>query len=179
MSLLYVQEAFNLFVGDDGPNNSKHLNLTSLKLPTLEEKSQDHFAGGAIGEVAIGGLGLSKLEVSFKIAGHDPQIMSQFGLGTRWNMPYTIYGLVRDKTGGAPVELKSVIQGRLAKIEGDEMRRGELMGHDHMIHEVLRYQLWFNQKEKYYYDFLTSEWRVDGVPQNADARNILRIPGGG
>lgn len=174
---LLIQEAVNLFVGDDGQNNSKHLTLSTIKLPTLEEKSQAHFAGGAIGEINIGGLGLNALECTFGIKGYDPQIMSQFGLGQRRNLNYTIYGAVRDLQGNRPVELKAVIQGRLARLEGDDMTRGELVGHNHMIHEIMHYALTFDGKEKYYYDFFTSDWRVDGQSQNADVRNILRIPG--
>ncbi|WNV10088.1 phage major tail tube protein [Tardiphaga sp. 709] len=174
---LHIQEAVTLFVGDDGPNNSKHLNLSSIKLPTLEEKSQTHFGGGAIGEITIGGLGLSALEVTFGIKGYDPQIMSQFGLGVRRSLNYTMYGAVRDIKGNAPVELKAVIQGRMLRLEGDDLQRGELVGHSHTIQEILHYALFWNGVEKYYYDFWTSDWRVDGVSQNADIRNILRIPG--
>ena len=175
---LIINEAATLFVGDDGPDNGKHLNLTSIQLPTLEEKTADHFAGGAIGEISIGGLGLSKLESTFKLIGFDPQSMSQFGLGTKQSLPYTCYAAVRDKQGGRAIEVKAIMQGRLIKIAPDETRRGELMGHDHSIAEILRYQLWFDGKEKYFYDFFTSDWRVDGVSQNADVRNILRISGG-
>ncbi len=174
---LFIQEAVNLFVGDDGPDNSKHLTLTTVKLPTLEEKSQSHFAGGAIGEVNIGGLGLSALEITFGIKGYDPQMMSQFGLGVRRNLNYTIYGAIRDIKGNAPIELKVVAQGRMARLEGDDLQRGELVGHSHTVQEILHYAMWWNGQEKYYYDFWTSDWRVDGVSQNADVRNILRIPG--
>lgn len=174
---LFIQEAVNLFVGDDGPNNSKHLVLEGLKLPTLEEIAQKHYAGGAIGEIEVGGLGLKALQSTFKIKGYDPQIMSQFGLGTRANMPFTIYGAIRDKKGNSYKELKAVLHGRLAKVEVDDMKRGELIGADHMIHEIVHYELFWDKAEKYYYDYFTSEWRVDGASQNAAIRNILRIPG--
>ena len=175
--MLYIHEATNLFVGDDGPNNSKHLMLDSVKLPTLEEITTDHHAGGAIGAIKIGGLGLQALEVSFKLKGHDPQTLSQFGLGSRNRLPFTCYGAVRDKKVGRMVEMKAIMQGRLVRIEGDDLRRAELVGHDHMISEIWHYQLWWDNAEKYFYDFLTSEWRVDGVSQFAETRNILRIPG--
>lgn len=176
--MLVIQEAMTLFVGDDGPNNGKHLNLTSIKLPTLEEKSTDHFAGGAIGEISISGLGLSKLESTFKISGYDPQSMSQFGLGSKQQLPFTVYGALRDKQGGNLIELKCIMRGRMTKLEGDESRRGDLLGHDHTIMDIYHYELWYDKKEKYYYDFFTSDWRVDGISQNADVRNILRIGGG-
>jgi P2 family phage contractile tail tube protein len=173
----YVFEACNMFVGDDGPDNSKHLQIDTIKLPVLEENSQDHFAGGAIGEISVGNLGLKKLEITFKLKGFDPQVMSQFGLNGRNSLPYTIYGAIRDKKGGAPVEMKCVARGRLGKIESDELKRGDLIGHDHMIHEILHYEMWFANKEKYYYDWFASDWRVDGISANAEIRNILRIPG--
>ncbi|ACI92724.1 putative phage major tail tube protein [Afipia carboxidovorans OM5] len=176
--MLIIHEAGALFVGDDGPDNGKHVNLLTIKLPTLEEKTSTHFAGGAIGEISVGGLGLSPLEATFKLAGYDPQTMSQFGLGAAGSRPYTYYGALRDKQGGRVIELKSIMYGRLTKIEGDEYQRGDLLGHDHAISEILRYQVYYDGKEKYFYDFFNSDWRVDGVSQNADVRNILRIGGG-
>lgn len=174
---LFIQEAVTLFVGDDGPDNDKRLILTSVKLPTLEEKSQTHFAGGAIGEIEIAGLGLNPLEITFALKGYDPQSMSQFGLGQRRKQNYTIYGAIRDLKGDAPVELKVVLQGRMTRLEGDDLQRGELVGHSHTIKEILRYQCFWNGAEKYFYDFWNSAWRVDGVSQNADIRNILRTAG--
>lgn len=174
---LYFTEAFNLFVGDSGPDNSKHLTLESLKLPVLEENTQSYTPGGGLGEITVGGLGLKALEFTFKVKGPDPQIMSQFGLGSRGRLPYTAYGAIRDKQGGGAVELKAVVEGRLVRLEKDEFQRGELGGHDHAINEIWHYELWWGGKEKFYYDFLTTSWRVDGVAQNADVRNILRIPG--
>ena len=174
---LFIHEAVNLFCGDDGPDNSKHLNLESIKLPTLEEISQEHYGGGAIGQIAVGGLGLKTLECTFKLKGYDPQTMSQFGLSSPVRKPYTCYGAIRDKKSGRAIEVKAIMEARLGKIEGDEHKRGDLLGHDHMLHELLHYELSFDGREKYYYDFFTSDWRVDGISQNTDLRNILRISG--
>jgi P2 family phage contractile tail tube protein len=173
---LIVHEATNLFVGDDGPNNSKHLNLDTIKLPTLEEVTQTFYPGGGIGEIEVGGLGLKALESTFKIKGYDPQIMSQFGLGSRERKPFTVYGAARDKTGNKAKELKAIMRARLGRIDGDELKRGDLMGHDHKLHEVWHYELYWDGVEKYYYDFERNIWRVDGIDQNADVNNILRIP---
>lgn len=172
--MLYVQEAANLFVGDDTPNASKHHNLMSIALPTLEEKSSDHYAGGAIGEIAIGGLGLNKIESSFKLMGYDPQVQSKFGVA---NTPFTCYGLIRDKMSNRPIEVKSILWGRIGRIGTDEFSRGNPMQHDLMIHEILRYICYFDGVEKYWYDWKTSDWRIDGSQRNADERRILRIPG--
>ncbi|WP_404291562.1 phage major tail tube protein [Microvirga sp. RSM25] len=173
---LFVQEACSLYVGDDTPNANKRNNLDSIKLPTLEEISATHHAGGAIGAIDISGLGLNPLEATFKQTGWDPQTMSQFGLGRRGRMPFTCYGMLRDKgISNRAIEVKAIMWGRLTRIEGDEFKRGDsLLGHDHTIKEILRYGLWYDGEEKYYYDWETGTWRVDGVDQNADERRILR-----
>lgn len=175
--MIYVHEQTNLVAGDDGPDNSKHLTLTSIKLPTLDEIRQQYQAGGSLGAMSIGGLGLAVPECTFSCMGPDPQLMSHFGLGQRLRRPYTCYGLVRDKRTGRSVEIKAIMEGRLGKVEGSDLQRGELASHDYMIDEIYHYQLWWDRKEKYYYDLFTSDWRVDGVSQNDDARNILRIAG--
>jgi P2 family phage contractile tail tube protein len=174
----YIFEGVNMFVGDDGPDNSKHLTLESVKLPDLEETSQEHFGGGAVGAIMVGGLGLKALEVGFKCKGFDPQLKSHFGLGaaSKRRIPFTIYGAYRDLQGGDVLEMKAIAEGRLASIAGDDMKRGELQGFDYKITEILRYRMYFGNKEKLFYDYFNSEWRVDGVSQNAEVNNILRIP---
>jgi hypothetical protein len=174
---LYIQEGLNLYVGDDGPNNSKHLNLEDVKLPELEELTQSFHPGGAIGQIEVGGMGLKALEMTFKIKGWDPQVMSQFGLSGAAPLFYTVYGVVRDKSGNAPIELKGVARGKLTRVNNDNLKRGDLMGSDFKISELLHYELYFNKAEKFFYDWQASTWRVDGVDQYSDERTILRIPG--
>ena len=176
---LFIQEGLNLFLGDDGPNNSKHQNIEDVKLPELEELTQNFHPGGAIGQVEVGGMGLKALEFTFKIKGWDPQVLSQFGVGSKNMLPYTFYGMVRDKNGNLPLEVKAIVRGRMTKVGMDNIKRGDLMGSDFAIREVLHYELYFDKVEKYFYDFFGSDWRVDGVDQFADERTILRIPSGG
>jgi P2 family phage contractile tail tube protein len=172
---LIIQEAVNLFAGDNPPNNSKHLNLESIKLPELEELTQNFHSGGSVGQIEVGGMGLKALELTFKTKGWDPQTMSQFGLGSKNMNPYTIYGVARDKNGNAAIEVKAIVRGRMTRVMNDEVKRGDLMGQDFAIKEVLHYELYFAKVEKYYYDWLTTAWRVDGASQNADETAILRI----
>ncbi len=173
---LYVMEAANLFCGDHDPKASKHLTLTELQLPALMEQFQDHHPGGSpVGiEVAVG---IQKLEPTFKLTGWDPDLLTQFGIGSRTKRVFTAYGVIRDKRTGAAMEAKAVIEGRLGKIEGEAFRRGELQSHDYAINEVTHYELWFDTREKLYFDFFTAEFRLDGQSANADERNILRISG--
>ena len=56
MSSLYILEAANLFCGDHDPTASKHLALQELKLPALEEMTQDHMPGGGRVQIEIDGF---------------------------------------------------------------------------------------------------------------------------
>ena len=149
MSTLYVWEAANLFVGTEDPTKSKHLQIISLKLPALEEILQDHHAGGARVQIEIE-VGIKKLEPTFKLAGIDPDLLVQFGLGSKARKSFTAYSVIRDKRTGQAIEGKAVMEGRLSKIAPDEFKRGDLVGNDYAINELTHYELYFNRIEKFY-----------------------------
>jgi len=176
VSTLYIVEAANLFCGDHDPKNSQHLAIRELQLPTLQAIYADHHAGGARVQIEVE-VGIQKLEPTFRLAGFDPNVLTQFGLNSKIKHIYTAYGEVKDRRTGVSYELKAVMEGRLGKVEPDAFQRGELMTHDYAINEVTHYEVWFDNKEKIYWDFWTNTWRVDGVDQNATTNSILRIIG--
>lgn len=172
---LLVIEAANLYAGDDGPNNSKHLTLQSVKLPDWREKTQEHHPGGSIGAITLGGFGIEAQELSFKLVGSDPQTRLQFGLGSKQIRPYTIYASVRDKETGRAIERKAVVRGRLVEMSSDEIQRGSPGAQDHKIAEITHYEEFEDKQEIYFWDFWSQTWRVGGIDQNADERAILRL----
>ena len=178
MSDLYPIESFNLFVGDAGPDNTKHLIIKNLKLPEMEELTQQHHSGGSWGAIDIGGLGMKELMSSFKLTGWDVQTLSQFGINNRVKFPFTMYGNARSKATGRAVPIKALMWGRLTSIKMPELKRGDLMEVDHEIKEMLHYELFVDQKQKYFWDWQTTVWMVDGVVQNQDEINNLSIPTG-
>lgn len=173
-SLLY-QEGANLFVGDADPSASLHLVLESAKTPALEETTGEWGAGGSIGSVEVGSGKLKPLQFGFKLKGPQPDVLVQFGLGSRRRLNYSVYGSLRDKRDGSITQSKAIIQGRMTKVEGDEFKAGELAGYDHAITEIFHYELFIGGRELYYYDYLTTTWRVNGVDQNADVRSALNL----
>ncbi len=177
MSNIYIMEAANLFCGDEDPTASKHLTLTELQLPNLQEMYQDHHPGGSRVQIEVA-VGIEKLEASFKLAGWDPDLLTQFGLGAAARKKFTAYGAIRDKRNGISIEARAVIEGRLGAASPAAFQRGEMQGFDYTISEILHYELHFAGAEKYYWDFFTADWRVDGLSQNGDERAILRIPNG-
>lgn len=170
----YMMEAVNLFCGDHDPSSSKHLTLTEFQLPALNEKYQDHHPGGSPVGIEVN-VGIEKLLPTFKLAGFDPDLLDLFGLGRTGNKMFTGYGVIRDKRSGEAIEAKAIIEGRLGKVEPEAFQRGEMHSHDYAINGVMHYELWFAGREKFYWDFFTATWRVNGVEENRDERRILRI----
>ena len=175
MATIYIPEALNIFVTDQGPDNSKHLKITDVTLPILREKTMEHHPGGGIGAIQIGGLGFDPLKMGFKLVGADPQSMAQFGLGGTGQVPYTVYGAIRDKQTGTAIELKVTAWGRLIEINSGTWKRGDAAEQTHEINEITLYGLYWNKVELYFYDFYNSTWRVNGTNQVQDVNAILRI----
>lgn len=177
MSSLNIYEAANLYVGDDGPGSSKHLSLQNIVMPTFEEVTQDHMAGGSFAGLTIGMSVLNPLAISFKLLGYDPEMGRHFGIGQREQKIFTMYGVIRDKLTSTAKEMKSIIHARIGRMEPDEQTRGELAGNDYGLIEVMHFEEFYDGQEKKYFDYRTQDWRIDGVSQNAIERRILRIPG--
>lgn len=170
----YMMEAVNLFCGDHDPTKSKHLTIAELKLPDLQEMYADHHAGGALVGTEFA-VGVEKLEPTFKLNGFDPDLMTEFGLGTRFRNTFTAYGVIRDQRTGRAIESKAILEARLGRVAPDAYQRGELQGHEYAMNSVVHYELWFDGQEKIAWDFFTSTWRIDGQDQNAVENRILRI----
>lgn len=173
-SNLYIMEAANLFAGDHDPTASKHLTLSELQLPVLQETFADHMPGGSkVGiEVAVG---VQKLEPSFKLAGWDPELLTQFGDGSRNKNRFTAYGVIRNKRTGAAIQAKAIMDGRLGKVEAEAFQRGEMQSHDYAINEVTHYELYFDGAEIFYWDFFSNTYRLNGEDMNAEENSMLGI----
>ena len=176
MSTLFLNEAFNIYVGTDDADNDKRKRITNLSLPDLEELTQSHHAGGSRFEVEAYVGGMKALMVKFKSTGWDSQTLSQMGvLVSRANYPFIMKSVVRDKATGAGLGVKAVVWGRLTKLGASEMKKGDLFGFDHEIKEITHYELYYNDKEKYFWDYASTPeiWRVDGMVQNQDDIDFL------
>ena len=172
----YLMEAVNLFAGDHDPSNSKHLTLEGFKLPDLQEMFQDHLAGGAPVQVEFA-VGIQKLEPTFKLKGFDPDLLVQFGLGSKKLTRFTGYGVMRDQRTGEAIQSIATIEGRLGKVAPDAYKRGELNGDEYGINQIMHYELTFGGRELIYFDWFTNTMRMNGVEQNAETNQMLGIRG--
>ncbi len=151
-------------------------------MPTMEEATQDHNAGGAMIGIEVPSH-LNKLEATFNLAGWDPDIMTYIGRETRFFQIFTAYGLIRDRRSGDALQATARMQGRLGRVNPTSFSKGNLMHHEYSIKSIVSYQLTMqivangNPNEIYYWDFFTSERRVGGFDLNKDLVNLLKIPG--
>jgi len=174
MNTILMMEEVNLFCGDHDPSASKHLTLTEIKLPALQEKFVEHHGGGARVAIEVN-VGIEKLECTFKLNGFDPDLLVMFGLNTKMKNIFTAYGVVRDKRTGAATEAKAIIEARLGKAENSALSRGSITEGDYALNEITHYELWHDGNPKVVWDFFENRWEIDGVDENADVNRILRI----
>jgi phage tail tube protein FII len=182
MSTIYVLEAVNLICGsltgrEAQPGTSTHLQLQELKLPGLEEAYADHNAGGGMVGIEVG-LGISRLEATFNLAGWQPAIAKLLGKRDLASNSFHAYGLIRDKRTGVATRATAVMQGTLGRVNPTAFRRGDLHAHEYSIRSIVHYELIFGdrnaaQNEIFYFDFFENQMRVGGVDMNAELNQYL------
>lgn len=183
---VYSMESANLICGDTGNNTapgiSTHLILQELKLPGLEENYADHTPGGAPIGIEIP-THMNKLEVTFNLAGWDPDVMVFLGREERRYQRFSAYGLIRDRRSSAALQAYAVIEGRLGRVNPTAFRKGDLMAHEFSIRSIVHYELYMQMMkdtepdEIYWWDFFTSTRRIGNQDQNKDLITLLAIPG--
>lgn len=194
---LYTMEAANLICGDTGggvaPGVSTHLKILELKLPGLEEQYVDVLPGGAVIGIEVP-MSIQRLESTFNLAGWDPDVLVMMGRSERRLQVFTAYGLIREKRTGEALQAMAIMWGRLGRANPTNFRKGDLQQHEFSIRSVTHYELYMQQqaqtgsqnegvntrqmREIYYWDFFSSERRIDGVDRNAEMVQILAIPTG-
>ena len=183
---LYTMESVNMICGDTGdaaaPGISTHLEISELKLPSLEENYVDHTPGGAPVQIEIP-MYMNKLEGTFTLAGWNPAVMSMIGQQARALQRFTAYGLIRDRRTSQALQALAIFEGRLGRVNPTNFRKGDLMHHEYSIKSIVHYELYMQEvvgaepSEIYFWDFFTSVRRVGEVDLNAEMNTILAIPG--
>lgn len=175
MSNLFIMQKAALYAGDENPTNAHHLDLTSVKLPMLQENSTDHKPGGGIMGIKIGMGQVEALTVSMKMKGLTPDLMGHFGISAPRARKYTIRGSILNVRDGAEIPGVAVVKGRILKADLSEFSVDNGIDADYEIHEIDFYELVIGGQEKYHLDLWRGPlgYRVDGVPvHDVTARNL-------
>lgn len=173
VATLYNLDTANLFLGDDDPDESLHLVLSSVKMPSLEEAVKEHTPGGGVGTIEIPMRKLSAISMTFSLMGVAPNALSMFMAARRQN--YTVRGNLYNLSEQIDIPLVGVISGRMTKVEMGEFKKDDGVSTDYEIKGVMRYRLTIDGREKFFYDYLQGPRgvRIDGVnPFARVARNI-------
>lgn len=170
---LNILRAFNLIVTDQ---HNLHLAIEEMKLPTFEEKSFDFTPGGSSLEIDVP-LGVTnKLEMPFKLATTDPAIHGIYGLPPGIRNAFTARMFVVDEIKGREIEVTVDIQGRVMKVEPDQMKGGEKSGYDHAISSVAWYSETHDGVVIRQFNFFRGGWTIrNGVAFNGTRNRILGI----
>jgi phage tail tube protein FII len=169
---LLILEAANLFCGDD-PSGSNHLALTELRLPTLEHNYIDHAAGGAPVAVEVE-THINNLQITFTLAGWQPQVLR---LMSARQQQFTIYGMLRNRRSGEPLQAIAVVQGILGRASPAPFTRGVLHTHEYAIRAIMHYSVSIDTDQLFYWDFY--ETRNLSVRDDNPAAFLQRQVGGG
>lgn len=141
-------EGANLYVGND-ITASNHLILAELRLPSLERNYVDHVPGGTTVGIEVD-THLNRLEASFTLAGWQPQVLGYIAAG---DQTFQIYGLVRDRRSGRPLEAMAIIQGRIGRATPSPYTRGTVQVHEYAIRGIMHYTLTLDYQVMFSWDF--------------------------
>ncbi|MCZ4272466.1 phage major tail tube protein [Maritalea porphyrae] len=172
MSFL-VMKRVNLFC-DANPDKSKHLTLTEMTMPELEEEYQIHQAGGARVDIELA-TGIKAFEMGFNAKGTDLDLMAQFGLADGKVNVFTARGKMVDEIDGTEVGAVGVIHGRLARVKPDTFKRTEVHGYEYGIKGVFTYRLQIGDRVPVDFDWATNRLIINGVDTNASENALLGI----
>lgn len=175
MATLYEMDAAALFCDDLDPNEANFLNLEEVKIPALQEKTQEHTGGGSSMTMRMGMGIFEPVELTFKLRGFNPEVMNKIMTPGRRRRKFTVTGNVRDIEGDRQFPVKVVVEGRMTKVDMGSFQRDSGISTDYQIDEVVHYELWLDGKEKYYINQFVGPIgvRIDGSPVLDEmARNL-------
>jgi len=172
MSLRIIRGC-TLIVNDD---KNLFLELESLKLPGLEEATENFQPAGSDMEVEIAGLGVKAFTVQMKVKSHSPDIIGLFGGAPGHRDHFTGKKYIVDEIDGREHEHAIDVTGRLTKIDAEEMSGGKASGYDHEIKSIFEYSEFWDGKVLNRFSFPRGGWLIRGGNEiGVRRRQILGI----
>lgn len=169
--------AANLFVGDDDPNSSEFQTLLEVKLPMLQEKTKEHMGGGMLGSISYSMMAFEPLEMTFKLKGYNPRVMSRLSISSPRRTRVTMLGHAMELNSSKEISVKCVVEGRITRMDNSAFQRDGGIEHDYQVNEVVFYALYLDSSEKIYLNLLQgpSGYRIDGATPFANMARSLGL----
>lgn len=175
MADIYVMEQVNLFLGDENPDESLHLALQSMTLPTLEYATSTHMGGGAVMEVEWNMGVLKALKPTFKLVGFAHNAYRAFGIGSNLPRTYTARGGLRRKSDGKLFKAVATFKGTISKLAAESFEAGKALGHDHEFADLTRYKMVVDNETWTNVDFFSGKRVNFGVDEFGEMRAALGL----
>jgi phage tail tube protein FII len=174
---IFLMDMASIMVGDGTPNDLNSLNIEDLKVPMIQEVTTEHKGGGAIMGVKLGMNMIETLDLTFKLKGFSPNVSNKLGMGQARRLNYTIRGNVRDVREDRQFSCKVVVNGRMCKVDGGSFARDSGTSEDFEVNEIMKYQCFFDDTEKFYFDYFAGPAgvRIDGNSIFATAASNLGL----
>ncbi|QPC44639.1 phage major tail tube protein [Kaustia mangrovi] len=164
----YVLRNCTLFVDGIGLHGA----VTTITLPKLTEKVEEHRGGGMDGPIDMA-LGLEKLEAGLEIADYDPRVLGLWGLAPGVVKPFTARGhLVGEDGEDRSAEIN--MRGRLREADPGDWKPGERALLKGMI-GLRYYKLTIGDELIHEIDLLAGIRTVNGTDQNVAMRRALGL----
>lgn len=168
---LRIIRGFTLYVNDA---TNLALDIETMKLPTLEEKTESFQPGGSDMEINITGLGVKAFTMPFKLKSHTPETIGLFGGPAGRRFPFTGRTLVISEEDGEEHEHAVDVLGRLSKIEPEEMSGGKASSYDHEINGVWTYTEYWDNRIMHRFSVKKGGWDIWNFQEiNTTRRRVL------
>lgn len=146
--------------------------ITSLTLPKLTLKTEEHRAGGMDAPVEMD-QGMEKLEASFAGKGARPEIMKFYGLADQTAFNAVFRGSFKGQKG-ATTAVVATLRGMLKEIDSGDWKAGEAGEFKYAV-AVSYFKLEVGGRLMYEIDPINCVRVINGVDQLASVRRDLGL----
>lgn len=162
-----ILKNFNLFV--DGRGYAGR--VEELTPPKLAIKTEELRAGGMDAPAEID-MGMEKIESTFTLIEHDPELLKQFGVVSGTAVALTLRGALVDDTTTTPMVIR--LQGMFKEIDFGKFKAGDKPAMQCSV-TCRYYALEIGNKKIIEIDIDNMTRVIDGVDQMAEVRAALGI----
>lgn len=145
---------------------------TEVTQPKLAMQLEDYRAGGMIAPVGVN-MGLEKLEMEFKIGGHETDLIKLFGGSINSNV-FRFNGAYQHDDDDSVDAVEIVARGRIIEIDEGSSKAGDDTEHSYKV-ALTYYKLMVNGVDIIEIDTLNQIYIVDGKDRLAEIRKAMGL----
>lgn len=145
---------------------------TEVTQPKLAMRLEGYRAGGMMAEVDVN-MGLEKLEMEFKIGGHETDLIKLFGGSINSNV-FRFNGAYQHDDDDSVDAVEIVARGRIIEIDEGSSKAGDDTEHSYKV-ALTYYKLTVNGVDIIEIDTINQIYIVDGKDRLAEIRKAMGL----